>query len=91
MCSISRDIVIRNKLGLHARAATKLVRLTQQYSARVCIKQGEQEVEANSVMALMLLASKQGKTITVTARGDDAEAAMDAIEALFQARFDEAE
>lgn len=91
MSEISREVVIRNKLGLHARAATKLVQLANQFSANVTISQGAQEVNANSVMALMLLASQQGKTIVVNARGEDAEAALDAIEALIQARFEEEE
>ncbi|RUO26661.1 HPr family phosphocarrier protein [Aliidiomarina minuta] len=91
MSEISREVMIRNKLGLHARAATKLVQLANQFSADVTISQGSQEVNANSVMALMLLASQQGKTIIVNARGEDAEAALDAIEGLIQARFEEEE
>lgn len=91
MSEISRDMVIRNKLGLHARAATKLVRLANQFDAKIYVSQGEQEVDASSVMCLMLLASQQGKTIRVTARGNDAEAALVAIENLIQNRFDEAE
>lgn len=91
MSEISREVVIRNKLGLHARAATKLVQLANQFAAEVTISQGTQEVNANSVMALMLLASQQGKTIVVNARGEDAEAALDAIEGLIQARFEEEE
>lgn len=91
MKSISREVVIRNKLGLHARAATKLVRLANQFDAIVRIRSGEQEVDASSVMGLMLLASQQGKKITVQAQGDDAEAALDAIEQLIQDRFEESE
>ncbi|RUO34020.1 HPr family phosphocarrier protein [Aliidiomarina soli] len=91
MSEISRDMIIRNKLGLHARAATKLVRLANQFDAKVTLTQGTQEVDASSVMCLMLLASQQGKSIRVTARGNDAAAALDAIENLIQNRFDEAE
>ncbi|MBA3987622.1 HPr family phosphocarrier protein [Aliidiomarina maris] len=91
MTPISREMVIRNKLGLHARAATKLVRLANQFDAVISVKQGTQEVNASSVMCLMLLASQQGKTITVNAVGKDAEKALDAIENLIQNRFDEDE
>lgn len=91
MTPISREMVIRNKLGLHARAATKLVRLANQFDAVISVKQGTQEVNASSVMCLMLLASQQGKTITVYAVGKDAEQALDAIENLIQNRFDEDE
>ncbi|MCC5880470.1 MAG: HPr family phosphocarrier protein [Idiomarina sp.] len=88
---VSREMVIVNKLGLHARAATKLVRLANKFDAVISIRSGEQEVDANSVMCLMLLASQQGKTITVKAEGSDAEPALDAIENLIQNRFDEEE
>lgn len=88
---LSREMNIRNKLGLHARAATKLARLSNQFDARVSVCSGSQEVDASSVMCLMLLASQQGKTITVTAQGTDAEQALDAIENLIQNRFDESE
>jgi len=91
MIVLSREMVIRNKLGLHARAATKLARLSNQFDARVAVRSGGQEVDASSVMCLMLLASQQGKTITVTAQGNDAEQALDAIENLIQNRFDESE
>lgn len=91
MSEASREMVIRNKLGLHARAATKLARLSNQFDANVFVRSGDQEVDASSVMCLMLLASQQGKTITVKAVGGDAEAALDAIENLIQNRFDESE
>lgn len=87
----SRQLRIQNKLGLHARAATKLARLANEFDARISIRQGEREVDASSVMGIMLLASQQGKTIEVSAEGEDAEAALDAIEQLIQDRFDEDE
>ncbi|TRW50448.1 HPr family phosphocarrier protein [Aliidiomarina halalkaliphila] len=87
----SRQLRIQNKLGLHARAATKLARLANEFDARISIRQGEREVDASSVMGIMLLASQQGKTIEVNAEGEDAEAALDAIEKLIQDRFDEDE
>ena len=89
MPELQRIMTIRNKLGLHARAATKLAKLSSQFKAKVTIEQGKQRVDASSVMGLMLLASQQGKEITVLAEGDDAEAALNAIEQLIQDRFDE--
>lgn len=86
---VSADVVIRNKLGLHARAATKLAKLTQQFDAQVEITQGEQTVNAASVMCLLLLASGQGRTITVSAEGPEAEQAVQAITALIADRFAE--
>ncbi|RUO78572.1 HPr family phosphocarrier protein [Pseudidiomarina taiwanensis] len=86
---VSADVVIRNKLGLHARAATKLAKLTQEFDAKVEITQGEQTVNAASVMCLLLLASGQGRTITVSAEGPEAEQAVQAITALIADRFAE--
>ena len=86
---VSADVVIRNKLGLHARAATKLAKLTQQFDAQVEITQGEQTVNAASVMCLLLLASGQGRTITVSAEGPEAKQAVQAITALIADRFAE--
>lgn len=86
---VRKQVVIQNKLGLHARAATKLVKLTQQFEAKVAINQDGREVDASSVMCLLLLASGQGKEIEIIARGAEAQAAVDAVAALIEARFDE--
>lgn len=88
---ISRTVTIENKLGLHARAATKLAQLAQSFSATVTIQQAEKKANADSVMALLMLASNQGKDVTVTATGDDAEVAVNAICELISNKFDEDE
>jgi phosphocarrier protein NPr len=88
---ISQVVTIENKLGLHARAATKLAQLSQQFKADVFIKQGDKEANADSVMALLMLASNQGKQVSVEAQGDDAEQAIKAICELISNKFDEAE
>jgi len=88
---ISQVVTIENKLGLHARAATKLAQLSQQFKADVFIKQGDKEANADSVMALLMLASNQGKQVTVEAQGDDAEQAIKAICELISNKFDEEE
>ncbi|EGN74883.1 phosphotransferase system HPr (HPr) family protein [Idiomarina sp. A28L] len=91
MPNLTRKVEIRNKLGLHARAATKLARLASEFDAKVIIAQDGKEVDAGSVMGLMLLASQQGKHIEVKATGKDAEAALEAITTLVQERFHEEE
>jgi len=88
---ISRTVTIKNKLGLHARAATKLAQLAQQFSANVVIKQADKSANADSVMALLMLASNQGKEVTVAATGNDAQQAVDEICQLICNKFDESE
>ncbi|MGI2260552.1 HPr family phosphocarrier protein [Shewanella sp. GXUN23E] len=86
---LERQVTICNQLGLHARAATKLAVLAGQFDAEVTLSNGEKTASAASVLGLLMLASGQGKTISLTAEGQDAQAAMDAICALINARFDE--
>lgn len=89
--TLSKTLTIVNKLGLHARAATKLVQLANQYECDVQITQGEQTAPANSVIALLMLGSGMGKEVTVTCEGKDAELAMQEIENLIVNKFDEGE
>ncbi|MDP5030660.1 MAG: HPr family phosphocarrier protein [Paraglaciecola sp.] len=91
MPKIEKNIVIVNKLGLHARAATQLVQLANKFSASVTLQLGEKQACANSVLGLMMLEGNQGKELTVTSEGDDAAEAMDAVEALIAGRFNEQE
>ncbi|MBW8189463.1 HPr family phosphocarrier protein [Neiella marina] len=86
-----RSLLIKNKLGLHARAATKLATLAQDYDANVMIRHGEKQASAGSVMGLLLLETCQGQHIEVSADGPDAERALDAVEALINNFFDEGE
>lgn len=89
--SVRRTFQIVNKLGLHARAAAQLVKLTEQFSADVKIGKDDQVVNGKSIMGLMMLAASNGSSIEVEATGDDAEAMLDAIGALITARFNERE
>lgn len=91
MASVSKDIEIINKLGLHARAATKLAQLSQRFSAQITLSLDDNQADASSIMALMLLAGGQGKVVTVRAEGEDAEQALASICELINQRFDEAE
>ncbi len=88
---VSKTVTIINKLGLHARAATKLVQLSNSFDCDIQLKQGEQSAPANSVLALLMLESSQGKQVEISCNGNDAQTALDSIEELIANRFDEGE
>jgi phosphocarrier protein HPr len=88
---IEREIEIKNKLGLHARAAAKLVHTSARFKSEIKIRKGDEEVDGKSILGILLLAAGRGTTIRVTADGPDERDALDAIEALIQAKFDEVE
>ncbi|WP_192036568.1 HPr family phosphocarrier protein [Halomonas sp. YLGW01] len=84
-----RELTLINKRGLHARAATKLVQCCQAYQARVIVSHQGREADAANVMALLMLAAPYGSELEIRAEGDEAEAALAALVALIEARFDE--
>ena len=86
-----RKLTLTNRRGLHARAATKLVQCCQPFSARVTVANGALEGDAANIMSLLMLAAPCGTELRVSADGEDAEDALAAIEALFEARFHEDE
>lgn len=88
---IRKQVKIINKLGLHARAATKLVTLANQYDAEINIIRNGKHTSAASVMGLLMLETCQGQSIEIEADGKDAEQAMRAIQALIADRFEEQE
>ncbi|MCQ9329188.1 HPr family phosphocarrier protein [Pelistega suis] len=85
----SVNIEIINRLGLHARAASKLTQLASTFKSEIFISKAQQRVNAKSIMGVMLLAAGKGMTVTVDAEGEDAEQALEAIAALFNDRFGE--
>jgi phosphocarrier protein HPr len=85
-----RTIVIVNKLGLHARAAAKLVTLAGKYKSEIKVKKDAREVSGKSIMGVMMLAAAKGAKLTFKAEGPDADKALDALEALINRKFDEA-
>jgi len=91
MSIVSKQVTICNKLGLHARAATKLAQLSQKFTAIITLELAEKKADASSIMALMLLAGGQGKVVNITAQGDDADLALTEICQLISDKFDEAE
>jgi phosphocarrier protein len=87
----NREVTIVNKLGLHARAAAKLVTVASGFGAEIKLRRGEREVNGKSIMGVMMLAASQGTQIELQAEGDDAGPALDALERLIGERFGEAE
>jgi phosphocarrier protein NPr len=88
---LEKKLTIVNKLGLHARAATQLAKLAMHFDAEVMLVQGGKATSATSVLGLMMLESSQGKEVLVTSEGDDAQQALDAVEALIVGKFNEEE
>jgi phosphotransferase system HPr (HPr) family protein len=88
---IERDIEIKNKLGLHARAAAKLVHTAARFKCDIKIRKGDEEVDGKSILGILLLAAGRGSTIKVKTNGIDEREALDAIEKLIDAKFDELE
>jgi phosphocarrier protein HPr len=88
---IRTDIEIINKLGLHARAASKLVNMASQFSSSVFIENKGNKVNAKSIMGVMMLAASQGTAMTLEVDGDDEKKCSDSIIELINNRFDEAE
>jgi len=86
---IRKDLPIVNKLGLHARAASHLVKTASDFKSRVTVERAGASADAKSIMGLMLLAAAKGQTVTVTAEGEDEAAAMAAVESLIRNRFHE--
>lgn len=87
--NLSQTFTIRNKLGLHARAAALFVQLSNKFSAEIMVEKNGQEVNGKSIMGILILAATQGSRITVRADGDDAAAAMEALGGLIDAGFGE--
>ena len=84
-----QDIVITNKLGLHARASAKLVQLVQSFKSTVWLVSKGREVNAQSIMGVMMLAAGLGSPLTVRVDGPDEDSALAAVVQLFERKFDE--
>src|SRR3954454_12404462 len=85
------ELLIVNRKGLHARASAKFVQTVERYDAVVTVTRCGEAVGGRSIMGLLTLGAAQGTTITVTAKGEDATACLDAIAALVGSRFGEDE
>jgi phosphocarrier protein HPr len=87
--AISRELPIINKRGLHARASAKFVQMVERFSAEVWVTKGSETVGGTSIMGLMMLSAGPGTSITVSAIGPEAQAAVDAITELVASKFNE--
>lgn len=91
MVRVVKKLEIKNRLGLHARAAALLVQTVSRFSAEVKISKDGQAVNGRSIMGVLTLAATKGSKIQVEAKGEDAEEAVRAIERLVEKRFHERE
>jgi phosphocarrier protein HPr len=87
--ALSKELLIINKRGLHARASAKFVQAVERFDAQVWVTRGGETVGGTSIMGLMMLAAGPGTTITVSALGPQAEAALSAISELVESKFNE--
>jgi phosphocarrier protein len=85
-----RELVVINKLGIHARPAAMFVKVANRFSCSVMVAKDGETVNGKSIMGLMMLAAGPGSTILVSCEGEDSHAAVDAIEELIKRKFDEA-
>ena len=86
---LSRELLIVNKRGLHARASAKFVQMVETFDAEVTVSKDGSTVGGTSIMGLMMLAASTGSSIEVAATGRDAEAALQALEQLVSNKFGE--
>jgi len=86
---IERELTVSNRLGLHARATAKLVQLLSGYRCNVTLTAKGREVNAKSIMGVMLLAAGQGTAVKLRVDGEDEQTVAEAVQGLFDRRFDE--
>ena len=86
---LTKELVVQNKMGIHARPAAMIVRITNKFKAEVLVEKEEEQVNGKSIMGLMMLAAGKGSKVKFLATGDDAAAMLAELEALFTRKFDE--
>ena len=87
---LTKELVVQNKMGIHARPAAMIVRITNKFKAEVFVEKDEEQVNGNSIMGLMMLAAGKGSKVKFIVTGEDAAAMVAELEALFTKKFDEA-
>jgi phosphocarrier protein HPr len=85
-----KELVVQNKMGIHARPAAMIVRITNKFKSDVFVEKEEEQVNGKSIMGLMMLAAGKGSKVKFLASGDDAAAMLSELEQLFARKFDEA-
>jgi phosphocarrier protein len=88
---IEKTVVLKNRLGLHARAAAKVVHTAAHYQSRITLSKDGEDVDGKSILGLLLLAAGKGTPIVVRTDGEDEAEAMSALTDLVDRRFDESE
>jgi phosphocarrier protein HPr len=86
-----KELLIENKLGLHARAAAQIVKTASAYTSKIVLAKDGLEVDGKSIMGIMMLAAAKGSSVTVQAQGVDEEQAIAGLERLFKDKFGEKE
>ncbi len=86
---VEAEVEIVNRLGLHARAAAKLVHMANRFQSDIRVARDGEQVDAKSILGILLLAAAQGTRVTLRCEGSDEAAALEAISGLIAARFDE--
>ncbi len=84
-----RELVVQNKMGIHARPAAMIVRVTNKFKSDVMVEKDDEQVNGKSIMGLMMLAAGKGSKVKFLVTGADAGAMLDELEALFARKFDE--
>ncbi|MDQ8185691.1 HPr family phosphocarrier protein [Pelagicoccus sp. SDUM812002] len=87
--ALERMLTVQNQMGIHARPAAMIVRVTNKYTSEVFFEKDEEQVNGKSIMGLMMLAAGKGSQIKTIASGPDAVQCLDALEELFATKFDE--
>jgi phosphocarrier protein len=87
--ALERVLVVQNKMGIHARPAAMIVRLTSKFKGEVFFEKDEEQVNGKSIMGLMMLAAGRGSKIRVMVQGAEAEQLVRDLESLFERKFDE--
>lgn len=88
--TLTKELLVQNKMGIHARPAAMIVRVTNKFKSEVYVEKDEEQVNGKSIMGLMMLAAAKGSTVKFAATGPDAEQMLTDLEALFAKKFDEA-
>ena len=86
---ITKEVILTNKLGMHARPAAMFVKTASRYEAEIMVEKDGEEVNGKSIMGLMMLAAGCGSKLKITASGTDADKAAEEIEKLVAKKFDE--
>ncbi len=87
---LTKELLVQNKMGIHARPAAMIVRITNKFKADVFVEKEDEQVNGKSIMGLMMLAAGKGSKVKFLATGEDATQLLAELEALFAKKFDEA-